>query len=127
MVKESVTRKPFKKLGSMFNLFSHELISGPPPWTKTIRKPMQDNKTRSAMTEAWRDSDFMAAPPYLTTTVLPRNFWMKGRASERILTRVLGGAWDSVWIEYWDDLRHGNGLKEVGLGGFVRVFWGRVW
>ena len=58
------------------------MISGPPPWTKTMRRPTQDRRTRSVMTEDWRDSDFMAAPPYLTTMVLPLNFWMKGRDSE---------------------------------------------
>ncbi|KAF5784613.1 hypothetical protein HanXRQr2_Chr10g0418881 [Helianthus annuus] len=52
---------------------------------------MQESRTRSAITEACRASDFMAAPPYLTTTVLPRKLWMNGRASERILTRVLAG------------------------------------
>ncbi|KAF5773497.1 hypothetical protein HanXRQr2_Chr13g0589231 [Helianthus annuus] len=57
---------------------------------------MQESRTRSAITDACRASDFMAAPPYLTTTVLPRNLWMNGRASERILTRVLAGVVERV-------------------------------
>lgn len=32
----------------------------------------------------------MAAPPYLTTMVFPRNFWMKGKDSERISTLLSG-------------------------------------
>uniref|UniRef100_A0A7N0VKN9 Uncharacterized protein n=1 Tax=Kalanchoe fedtschenkoi TaxID=63787 RepID=A0A7N0VKN9_KALFE len=32
--------------------------------------------------------DFIAAPPYLITIILPRNFWMNGRDSARMSTQV---------------------------------------
>ena len=38
-------------------------------------------------THTLRVSSFMAAPPYLTTTVSPRKRWMLGSASERMRTR----------------------------------------
>ena len=59
-------------------------MSGPPPWTRMGRRPTHARRTRSVTTEAFSSGEVMAAPPYLTTMVLPRNFWMKGRDSERI-------------------------------------------
>mmetsp|Transcript_23392 Transcript_23392/g.59889 ORF Transcript_23392/g.59889 Transcript_23392/m.59889 type:complete len:265 (+) Transcript_23392:420-1214(+) len=71
MVGPSVTRSPFLKLGWMPTLSSHELISGPPPCTSTVRTPTSDSSTMSVITPALREGSFMAAPPYLMTTVLP--------------------------------------------------------
>mmetsp|Transcript_37436 Transcript_37436/g.105685 ORF Transcript_37436/g.105685 Transcript_37436/m.105685 type:complete len:255 (+) Transcript_37436:257-1021(+) len=87
MVGPSVTRRPFLKFGFMPTFSSHELISGPPPWTSTGRMPTQARSTMSATTPALSLSSFIAAPPYLITMVLPRNFWRYGRASDRIETR----------------------------------------
>mmetsp|Transcript_4522 Transcript_4522/g.11239 ORF Transcript_4522/g.11239 Transcript_4522/m.11239 type:complete len:336 (-) Transcript_4522:56-1063(-) len=88
IVGPSVTRSPFLKLGSMPTFSSQELISGPPPCTRTGRMPTQASSTMSATTPALRLGSFIAAPPYLMTTVLPRNFCRYGSASDRTSTRV---------------------------------------
>nr|CAB3447430.1 unnamed protein product [Digitaria exilis] len=92
MVTASVTRSPLRNCGSTPTRASQELISGPPPWTSTGRRPTQDRRTRSRITDACSSGDFIAAPPYLTTTVLPLNRWMNGSASDRTSTRLSAGA-----------------------------------
>mmetsp|Transcript_1705 Transcript_1705/g.10511 ORF Transcript_1705/g.10511 Transcript_1705/m.10511 type:complete len:226 (+) Transcript_1705:1772-2449(+) len=87
MVAPSVTRSPFLKLGSIPTRDNHVLISGPPPCTNTTRNPTSASSTTSEMTPAFSVGSFMAAPPYLTTTVFPANFCKYGSASERIDTR----------------------------------------
>mmetsp|Transcript_16483 Transcript_16483/g.19771 ORF Transcript_16483/g.19771 Transcript_16483/m.19771 type:complete len:218 (+) Transcript_16483:466-1119(+) len=86
MVAASVTRSPFLKFGSMPSFVSQELISGPPPCTRMGRMPRHDSSTTSLTTCSFSVGSFIAAPPYFTTTVRPLNFWMYGRASERICT-----------------------------------------
>lgn len=52
MVSASVTRRPSRKTAGMLRRPSQVLISGPPPWTMTGRRPTQDRRTRSLITEA---------------------------------------------------------------------------
>uniref|UniRef100_A0A0D9YVX8 Uncharacterized protein n=1 Tax=Oryza glumipatula TaxID=40148 RepID=A0A0D9YVX8_9ORYZ len=92
MVSASVTRRPFRNCGSTPTRPSHELISGPPPCTSTGRRPTQERRTRSRITDDCSSGDFIAAPPYFTTTVLPLNRWMNGSASESTSTRLSAGA-----------------------------------
>uniref|UniRef100_J3LFG4 Uncharacterized protein n=1 Tax=Oryza brachyantha TaxID=4533 RepID=J3LFG4_ORYBR len=92
MVSASVTRRPFRNCGSTPTRPNHELISGPPPCTSTGRRPTQERRTRSRITDDCSSGDFIAAPPYFTTTVLPLNRWMNGSASESTSTRLSAGA-----------------------------------
>jgi len=82
-----VTRSPFLKFGSMPTFPSHVLISGPPPCTNTGLTPTHASRTRSLMTPCFNVGSFMAAPPYFTTTVRPRNACKYGSASASIFTR----------------------------------------
>jgi hypothetical protein len=52
------------------------VISGPPPWTMTGRRPAACNSTTSWAKLRLRAGSIMAAPPYLITARVPENFWM---------------------------------------------------
>mmetsp|Transcript_18319 Transcript_18319/g.44222 ORF Transcript_18319/g.44222 Transcript_18319/m.44222 type:complete len:210 (+) Transcript_18319:1079-1708(+) len=49
------------------------LICGPPPWTTTTRIPKFCNVATSSQNPALSSGLVIAFPPYLTTTVCPRN------------------------------------------------------
>lgn len=95
----------------MPSLFSHMLISGPPPCTRTGRTPTHASNTRSLMTPAYgclwlsiaakvlvigvygmravntfKVGSFIAAPPYLMTITLFLNCCRYGKASDRTET-----------------------------------------
>src|SRR5262249_25797089 len=62
-------------------------ICGPPPWTITGLMPTSRSRMTSSAKGSLRSARSMAAPPYLMTTVLPRNSRMYGSASMRISAR----------------------------------------
>src|SRR4051812_5340071 len=67
-------------------------MSGPPPCTMIGLSPTYFNSTTSRANSSRSAGSFIAAPPYLITTVLPWNSRMYGSASRRRPTsgRVLG-------------------------------------
>mmetsp|Transcript_18375 Transcript_18375/g.52639 ORF Transcript_18375/g.52639 Transcript_18375/m.52639 type:complete len:316 (-) Transcript_18375:199-1146(-) len=92
MVAASVTRRPLENCGLMPTFANHELISGPPPCTRTGRSPKARSVATSRIVRSGEDT--IAAPPYLTTTVRPRSRASPGRdsASPRARTsRASGG------------------------------------
>src|SRR5256712_3030601 len=80
-VSSSVTRMPPTKRGSMPRRFMRAPICGPPPWTMTGLIPTKRSRITSSATGSWGPARSIAAPPYLMTTVLPRNSRMYGSAS----------------------------------------------
>src|SRR2546427_728679 len=80
-VSSSVTRMPPTKRGSMPRRFMRAPICGPPPWTMTGLMPTKRSRITSSANGSLRSARSIAAPPYLMTTVLPRNSRMYGSAS----------------------------------------------
>src|SRR2546426_174952 len=80
-VSSSVTRMPPTKRGSMPRRFMKAPICGPPPWTMTGLMPTKRSRITSSANGSLRSARSIAAPPYLMTTVLPRNSRMYGSAS----------------------------------------------
>ncbi len=48
------------------------VISGPPPCTTTGFMPTRRSRTMSSANSSCRRGDVIAAPPYLTTRVVPQ-------------------------------------------------------
>src|SRR5213594_799989 len=86
-VSSSVTRMPPTKRGSLPSRFMRAPICGPPPWTMTGRMPTKRSRITSSAKGSLRSARSMAAPPYLMTTVLPRNSRMYGSASRSTSAR----------------------------------------
>ena len=63
-------------------------MSGPPPWTMIGFSPTYFNSTTSRANSSRSSGSFIAAPPYLMTTVLPWNSRMYGSASSRVSTSL---------------------------------------
>src|ERR1700712_5309697 len=63
-------------------------MSGPPPCTTIGFRPTYLSSTTSRANSSRSAGSFIAAPPYLMTTVLPWNSRMYGRASRRVSTLV---------------------------------------
>src|SRR5438105_114753 len=72
---------PPTKRGSMPRRFMRAPICGPPPWTMTGLMPTKRSRITSSANGSLRSARSIAAPPYLMTTVLPRNSRMYGSAS----------------------------------------------
>ena len=68
-----LTRNPPSNRLSTPTLSNIALICGPPPCTTTIRIPNCCSAATSSQNLSFNSVDVMALPPYLTTTVLPRN------------------------------------------------------
>ena len=62
------------------------VISGPPPWTTIGFSPTYLSSTTSRANSSRSAGSFIAAPPYLMTTVLPWNSRMYGSASSSVPT-----------------------------------------
>ena len=62
------------------------LISGPPPCTTTGFMPTRRSSTMSSANCSCSRGEVIAAPPYLSTTVVPQKRRMYGIASSRVLT-----------------------------------------
>src|SRR5712692_1393420 len=88
-VSSSVTRMPPTNFGSLPSRFMSAPIWGPPPWTITGSMPTKRSRITSSANDRLRSPCSMAEPPYLMTTVLPRNSRMYGSASMRISARRL--------------------------------------
>src|SRR5215510_4303977 len=86
-VSSSVTRMPPTKRGSLPRRFINAPICGPPPCTITGLMPTRRSRMTSRANGCLRSACSIAAPPYLMTTVLPRNSRMYGSASIRISAR----------------------------------------
>src|SRR5713226_749019 len=86
-VSASVTRMPPTNFGSLPSRFMSAPIWGPPPWTITGSMPTKRSRITSSANDRLRSPCSMAEPPYLMTTVLPRNSRMYGSASMRISAR----------------------------------------
>src|SRR5262245_48308708 len=86
-VSSSVTRMPPTKRGSLPRRFISAPIWGPPPCTITGSMPTSRSRITSSANGCLRSACSIAAPPYLMTTVLPRNSRMYGSASIRISAR----------------------------------------
>src|SRR5262245_48711221 len=86
-VSSAVTRMPPTKRGSLPRRFMRAPIWGPPPCTMTGLMPTRRRRMTSRAKDSLRSACSMAAPPYLMTTVLPRNSRMYGRASRRTSAR----------------------------------------
>src|SRR3954466_4724624 len=68
-------------------------MSGPPPWTTIGFRPTYLSSTTSRANSSRSAGSFIAAPPYLMTTVLPWNSRMYGSASRSVPTsRMLGAS-----------------------------------
>lgn len=76
-----VTRKPPRNSPCRPSFFSIALICGPPPCTTTGCTPTVRRNAISAAKARLSSSSTMALPPYLTTTILSRNFSSHGSAS----------------------------------------------
>src|SRR5881296_3367673 len=86
-VSSSVTRMPPTNWGSLPSRFMRAPICGPPPWTMTGLMPTRRSKITSSANGSLRSARSIAAPPYLMTTVLPRNSRMYGSASRSTSAR----------------------------------------
>src|SRR5712692_6564914 len=91
-VSSSVTRIPPTNCGSLPRRFMSAPICGPPPCTITGLRPTNFSRMTSSANGSLRSARSIAAPPYLMTTVFPRNSRMYGSASMRISAR-----WEGVW------------------------------
>src|SRR5947208_11581073 len=87
-VSSSVTRMPPTKRGSLPSRFMRAPTCGAPPRTMTGRMPTKRSRITSSAKGSLRSARSMAAPPYLMTTVLPRNSRMYGSASRSTSTRL---------------------------------------
>ncbi|KAF5032819.1 hypothetical protein DSECCO2_613170 [anaerobic digester metagenome] len=85
MVASSVTRRPWRNSLVMPSCLSMLPICGPPPCTMTGLMPMYLSRMTLRAKLFCRASSTMACPPYLITTVLPKNLRIYGRASSRSL------------------------------------------
>src|SRR4051794_32542092 len=79
----SVTRRPSRNSGTIPSRSMSALICGPPPCTTTGRMPTDRMSTTSSANCRARAGSVIALPPYLTTTVVPKNRRMYGSASTR--------------------------------------------
>src|SRR5437667_1138187 len=86
-VSSSVTRMPPTNSGSLPSRFMRAPICGPPPWTMTGLMPTKRSRITSSANGSLRSARSMAAPPYLMTTVFPRNSRMYGSASRSTSAR----------------------------------------
>src|SRR5712691_5077089 len=86
-VSSSVTRMPPTNCGSLPRRFMSAPICGPPPCTITGLRPTNFSRMTSSANGSLRSARSIAAPPYLMTTVFPRNSRMYGSASMRISAR----------------------------------------
>ena len=85
-VASSLTRSPLMNSTGRPSLFMYAVISGPPPWTTTGRRPTYFRSTTSRAKSSRSAGSSIAAPPYLMTTVWPANSRMYGSASRRVPT-----------------------------------------
>ncbi len=83
MISGVVTRRPPRNSLVTPSRASIALIWGPPPCTTTGRRPASRRKTTSPANALWSSGEVIALPPYLTTTVAPRNRSSQGSASAR--------------------------------------------
>ena len=70
----SVTLRPSTNSLFLPTRDSMSVISGPPPWMSTTLMPTMLSSTASPMTRRLSSSLFIALPPYLMATTLPRYF-----------------------------------------------------
>src|SRR6185312_11625278 len=89
IVASSVMRTPWRNFASMPSRSNILSICGPPPWMMTGLIPTYFSKTTFCANRSLRDESVIAWPPYLTTTVFPRNVRMYGRASIRTLAFLI--------------------------------------
>jgi len=74
MVASSVTRRPWRNSLTILSCLSIWPICGPPPWTMTGLMPMYLSRMTLRAKLFCSSASTMAWPPYLMTTVLPKNF-----------------------------------------------------
>src|SRR3954453_16610014 len=91
-VSSSETRRPPTNSTGSDSFSMYAVISGPPPCTITGSRPTYLSSTTSRANSSRSAGSFIAAPPYLITTVRPWNSRMYGSASRSRVTSgcVLG-------------------------------------